>query len=92
MARFTAQPDEGYSEDPLNALSASTTFSHKSRADAVSALGSSQLADEFPAWLTQHISNLSLSHKTGMSIASSVLPFNPVTVISSHSQLDYFLL
>jgi hypothetical protein len=65
MARFTPQPDEGYSEDPLTALSASTSNSLKPREDAVTPLGSARLTDEFPAWLVQHVSNLSLSRKTG---------------------------
>jgi hypothetical protein len=66
MAGFSAQPDEGYSEDPLNALSASASSPFKNREDAVSALASVR-SGEFPAWLTQHISNLSMSRKTGMS-------------------------
>jgi hypothetical protein len=66
MAGFSAQPDEGYSEDPLNPLSTSASFSFKNREDAVSALASVR-SGEFPAWLTQHISNLSMSRKTGMS-------------------------
>ena len=64
MAGFSAQPDEGYSEDPLNALSTPASFSLKSREDAVSALATNR-PDAFPAWLTQHISNLPMFRKTG---------------------------
>ena len=68
MARFTPQPDEGYSEDPLPALSAATSFSLKLRDDAVAALGSVRAREEFPPWLIQHISSLSLSRRTGKSL------------------------
>ncbi|CAP64742.1 uncharacterized protein PODANS_5_10070 [Podospora anserina S mat+] len=64
MAGFASQADEGYSEDPLTAISASASFSHKTRDDSVSALSSSQAASDFPAWMLQHISNLSISRKT----------------------------
>lgn len=67
MAGFNPQPDEGYSEDPLTALSAAPPFSFKSREDAVSALGSARSRDEFPSWLVEHISSLSLARKTGKS-------------------------
>ncbi|GAB1318092.1 F-box/WD repeat-containing protein 1A [Madurella fahalii] len=80
MAGFTPQPDEGYSEDPLTALSASTSFSLKPREDTVTALGSARSADEFPAWLVQHISNLSISRKTELAMA--LLNDLPTTVIS----------
>ncbi|KAK5662453.1 hypothetical protein OQA88_8364 [Cercophora sp. LCS_1] len=79
MASFSSQPDEGYSEDPLNALSASTSFLLKPREDAVSALATSRPGD-FPAWLTQHISNLSMSRKTELAMA--LLNDLPTTVIS----------
>ncbi|KAK0630422.1 hypothetical protein B0T17DRAFT_557066 [Bombardia bombarda] len=80
MAGFAAQPDEGYSEDPLNPLSASTTFSLKSRDDAVTALAAARPGTEFPAWLTTHISNLSLSNKTELAMA--LLSDLPTSVIS----------
>lgn len=64
MTGFTPQPDEGYSEDPLTAASASS-FSVKQREDAVSSLASSRTGDEFPPWLVQHISGLSMPRKTG---------------------------
>ncbi|KAK0611930.1 hypothetical protein B0T14DRAFT_489226 [Immersiella caudata] len=79
MAGFSAQPDEGYSEDPLNALSASASFPFKGREDAVSALASVR-SGEFPAWLTQHISNLSMSRKTELTMA--ILQDLPTSVIS----------
>lgn len=76
MASFSSQPDEGYSEDPLNALSASTSFILKPREDAVSTLATSR-PDEFPTWLTQHISNLPMYRKTGKPLFSlSLLPFD----------------
>lgn len=64
MAGF-AQPDEGYSEDPLTAPSASAALSVKSREDAIAALGSSRSGDEALPWLIQHISGLSTSRKIG---------------------------
>jgi F-box and WD-40 domain protein 1/11 len=67
MAGFNPQPDEGYSEDPLTALSAGASFSLKQREDAVSVLGSVRSRDEFPPWLVQHISSLSIARKTGKS-------------------------
>ncbi|KAK4176761.1 putative WD-40 repeat-containing protein [Triangularia setosa] len=81
MAGFASQTDEGYSEDPLTAISASASFSHKSRDDSVSALGSSQqTASDFPAWMIQHISNLSISRKTELAMA--LLNDLPTAVIS----------
>ncbi|KAK4194930.1 putative WD-40 repeat-containing protein [Triangularia verruculosa] len=81
MAGFASQTDEGYSEDPLTAICASASFSHKSRDDSVSALGSSQqTASDFPAWMIQHISNLSISRKTELAMA--LLNDLPTTVIS----------
>ncbi|KAK0713284.1 hypothetical protein B0T26DRAFT_677636 [Lasiosphaeria miniovina] len=79
MAGFT-QPDEGYSEDPLTVLSASASFLLKPRVDAVSALGSVRSGDEFPAWLTQHISHLPMSRKTELAMA--ILSDLPTSVIS----------
>ena len=67
MAGFTPQPDEGYSEDPLTALSASASFSTKPREDAATSSASIRPGDEFPSWLIQHISGLSTSRKTGKS-------------------------
>ncbi|KAK3293191.1 uncharacterized protein B0H64DRAFT_207487 [Chaetomium fimeti] len=80
MAGFNPQPDEGYSEDPLTALSAAPSFPFKSREDAVSALGSARSRDEFPPWLVQHISSLSLTRKTELAMA--ILNDLPTTVIS----------
>ncbi|KAK3386071.1 hypothetical protein B0H63DRAFT_191795 [Podospora didyma] len=81
MAGFAAQPDEGYSEDPLNPVSSSALFSLKPREDAVSGLGgSARSADDFPAWLTQHISNLTQSRKTELTMA--LLNDLPTSVIS----------
>ncbi|KAH6847842.1 hypothetical protein B0I37DRAFT_152336 [Chaetomium sp. MPI-CAGE-AT-0009] len=80
MASFNPQPDEGYSEDPLTALSAAPSFPFKSREDAVSALGSARSRDEFPPWLVQHISSLSLTRKTELAMA--ILNDLPTTVIS----------
>ncbi|KAK3348595.1 hypothetical protein B0T25DRAFT_591348 [Lasiosphaeria hispida] len=80
MAGFSAQPDEGYSEDPLNPLSTSTTFSLKQKDDAVSALRSVRSNEEFPSWLTQHISNLPLNRKTELAMA--LLSDLPTSVIS----------
>jgi hypothetical protein len=56
MDDYSAQQDEGYSEDPLNPFS---TFSNKLRDDL-------HVGAEFPAWLTRQINNLSISDKTSM--------------------------
>ncbi|KAK4152306.1 hypothetical protein C8A00DRAFT_35001 [Chaetomidium leptoderma] len=80
MAGFTPQPDEGYSEDPLTALSAAASFSHKSREDAVTALGSSRSHDEFPPWFIQQVSGLSITRRTELAMA--LLNDLPTTVIS----------
>ncbi|KAL2015146.1 hypothetical protein VTK56DRAFT_6200 [Thermocarpiscus australiensis] len=80
MAGFNPQPDEGYSEDPLIGPSTYTSFSSKTREDAVAALGSAQSRDELPAWLVQHISSLSISHKTELAMA--LLNDLPTAVIS----------
>ncbi|KAK3935342.1 F-box/WD repeat-containing protein 1A [Diplogelasinospora grovesii] len=80
MDGFPGQPDEGYSEDPLTGqLSASPSFLQKPREDAVSALGAAR-SSEFPAWLTQHIANLSVSDKTDLTMA--LLSDLPTSVIS----------
>ncbi|KAK1760271.1 F-box/WD repeat-containing protein 1A [Echria macrotheca] len=79
MAGFAAQPDEGYSEDPLNnGLSASASFLLKQREDAVLALASDRA--DFPAWLTQHISNLPAYRKTELAMA--ILNDLPTSVIA----------
>ncbi|KAL2186651.1 WD40 repeat-like protein [Thermothelomyces heterothallicus CBS 203.75] len=80
MAGFNPQPDEGYSEDPLTALSSAPPLSLKSREDAVSALGSARSRDDFPPWLVEHISNLSLARKTELAMA--LLNDLPTSVIS----------
>ncbi|KAK3317186.1 hypothetical protein B0T19DRAFT_287070 [Cercophora scortea] len=80
MAGFAAQPDEGYSEAPLTALSTSTSFLYKTREDAVSSLGAARQGTDFPAWLTQHISNLSLPNKTELAMA--LLSDLPTSVIA----------
>lgn len=67
MAGFAPQPDEGYSEDPLTALSAPASFFIKPREDSGTASASIRPGDEFPLWLMQHISGLSTSRKTGKS-------------------------
>ena len=68
MANFSTQPDEGYSEDPLNPLSSSASFSAKQRDEALSSLAltaPSDLHGHFPDWLTRHIANLPTAQKTG---------------------------
>ncbi|KAK4237021.1 hypothetical protein C8A03DRAFT_35060 [Achaetomium macrosporum] len=80
MAGFTPQPDEGYSEDPLTAPSAAAPFSAKTREDGIGALGSARADDEFPPWLIQHISSLSVSRKTELTMA--LLNDLPTSVIS----------
>lgn len=75
MDNFAAQePDEGYSEDPLNPTTTQTsTYLAKPRSDAVSALAARRSTVEFPVWLTRHIASLSVRDKTGRS-PSCVLP------------------
>ncbi|KAK4131259.1 WD40 repeat-like protein, partial [Trichocladium antarcticum] len=81
MAGFAPQPDEGYSEDPLTALSASASFFIKPREDSgTSSASSIRPGDEFPLWLMQHISGLSTSRKTELAMA--LLNDLPTTVIS----------
>ncbi|KAL2133978.1 hypothetical protein VTI74DRAFT_1281 [Chaetomium olivicolor] len=79
MAGFTPQPDEGYSEDPLTAPSAVASVL-KPRDDALSALGSLRPGEEYPPWLIQHISGLSISRKTELVMA--VLNDLPTSVVS----------
>lgn len=57
------QPDEGYSEDPLNPQANSSCL--KSRDASPCALTSSRQASDIPPWLIQHISGLSMENKTG---------------------------
>jgi len=68
MDDFAAQePDEGYSEDPLNpaATAQSAGYLGKSRGgDAVSALATSRSTADFPDWLTRHIASLTVHDKT----------------------------
>ncbi|KAK4101206.1 WD40 repeat-like protein [Parathielavia hyrcaniae] len=80
MSGFAPQPDEGYSEHPLTAFSAAVPFSLKSREDALTALSSSRSRDEFPPWLIQHLSSLSITRKTELAMA--LLHDLPTTVIS----------
>ncbi|KAL0468322.1 F-box/WD-40 repeat-containing protein [Neurospora intermedia] len=56
------QPDEGYSEDPLNPQANSSCL--KSRDASPCAHPSSRQASDIPPWLIQHISGLSLENKT----------------------------
>jgi len=66
MAGFLSQPDEGYSEDPLNPSSAVIPVSPKPRDDAIaSTTGPNRRGAEFPEWLIPHIANLSVNHRTG---------------------------
>lgn len=65
MAGFASQ-DEGYSEDPLTAaIFGAAPFALKNREYSVTALGASRSGPEFPTWMIQRISNLSISRKTG---------------------------
>lgn len=66
MDDFAAQePDEGYSEDPLNPTTTQTSaYLAKPRSDAVSALAATRSTVEFPDWLMSHIASLSVHDKT----------------------------
>ena len=67
MDDFAAQePDEGYSEDPLNPTAATQGAGYlgKPRGDAVSALATSRSTADFPDWLTRHIAGLTVHDKT----------------------------
>ncbi|KAK4187781.1 F-box/WD repeat-containing protein 1A [Podospora australis] len=80
MAGFASQ-DEGYSEDPLTAaIFGAAPFALKNREDSVTALGASRSGSDFPTWMIQHISNLSISRKTELAMA--LLNDLPTTVIS----------
>lgn len=64
MDDFTAEPDEGYSEDPLNPTTTQAHGYPKPRSShAVSALTSSSSTVEFSE-LTRHIASLSVHDKT----------------------------
>lgn len=82
MDNFAAQePDEGYSEDPLNPTTTQTsTYLAKPRSDAVSALAARRSTVEFPVWLTRHIASLSVRDKTELAMA--LLDDLPTSVIA----------
>ncbi len=66
MASFSPdQPDEGYSEDPLNPTVPSP-FAIKLRDDhdPTSPLSGFRSSAELPAWLVRSVSNMSISSKT----------------------------
>ncbi|KAH8904176.1 WD40 repeat-like protein [Coniochaeta sp. PMI_546] len=79
MDDFAVQePDEGYSEDPLNPTTTQTpAYLAKPRSDAVSALAARTSTVEFPDWLTRHIGSLSVHDKTRNVIAQIVEQLNP---------------
>lgn len=66
MDDFAAQePDEGYSEDPLNPTTTqASAYLAKPRGDAVLALAAGRSTVEFPDWLTRHIAGLTVHDKT----------------------------
>jgi len=68
-AGFTAQPDEGYSEDPLTTLSLAASSANsltKTReGGGLAALAASRAGNDFPQWMLDHLSGLSISRKTG---------------------------
>lgn len=72
------QPDEGYSEDPLNPQVNSSCL--KSRDTSPCAYPSSRQASDIPPWLIQHISGLSMENKTELAMA--ILNDLPTSVIS----------
>ena len=76
------QPDEGYSEDPLNPQANASCL--KSRDASPCALTSSRQASDIPPWLIQHISGLSMGNKTGWPF---FFPFFPLLFFSSPVQL-----
>ncbi|KAB5585096.1 hypothetical protein GE09DRAFT_944808 [Coniochaeta sp. 2T2.1] len=86
MDNFDAQqPDEGYSEDPLNPSGASQVqgypYQAKSRSTAVLALAEESRSDtEFPEWLTRHIASLPVHDKTKLAMA--LLADLPTSVIA----------
>ena len=85
MDNFEAQqPDEGYSEDPLNPSAASQGYPYqaKSRSTAVLALAEDSRSDtEFPEWLTRHIASLPVHDKT------SEIPYSSVVLRSSQQTI-----
>ncbi|KAK4161686.1 putative WD-40 repeat-containing protein [Cladorrhinum sp. PSN259] len=80
MAGFNSQADEGYSEDPLNAIGAPSSFQAKTRQDALSGFGSGQMGPEMQEWMIQHISGLSIDRKTELAMA--LLSDLPTTIVS----------
>ncbi|KAK1585815.1 WD domain-containing protein [Colletotrichum navitas] len=70
MAAFVSQdPDEGYSEDPLNpGFGASQDVSSTSSSSAAAAAAARPPAD-LPAWLARHIPSLPVAARTELAIA-----------------------
>ena len=60
-----AQADEGYSEAPLNSSSTPVAFPLKGRDEPALGFGIGRSSGQFPAWLTQHVANLTVSDRTG---------------------------
>ena len=60
-----AQADEGYSEAPLNSSSTPVAFPLKERDEPALGFGVGRSSGQFPAWLTQHVANLTVSDRTG---------------------------
>ncbi|KAK1828700.1 F-box/WD repeat-containing protein 1A [Podospora conica] len=80
MANFSTQPDEGYSEDPLNPLPPSQPYSAKPRDEGLSSLALAPSDGYFPDWLTQHIAGLPKHQKTELVMA--ILSDLPTSVIA----------
>lgn len=83
-AGFTAQPDEGYSEDPLTALSLAASSANsltKTReGGGLAALAASRGGNDFPQWMLDHLSELPISRKTELVMA--LLNELPTRVVS----------
>jgi hypothetical protein len=61
------QPDEGYSEDPLNPSIVPAPFAVKARLDAASPIIDSQVGGELPAWFLRQVSTMDINTKRGSS-------------------------
>jgi F-box and WD-40 domain protein 1/11 len=68
-----SQPDEGYSEDPLNPSTA-VVFPNKSRENVSAALAELQSNPNIPAWLSAPLAALSVQDRTRKETSFHNLP------------------
>jgi hypothetical protein len=88
MDAFAAhQQDEGYSEDPLNQSSATSSFKQPRYDGADPIVNPSRPGSDIPAWLIRHIAGLSDEEKSGayLRLCSSAA----TTCIELHHEYAY---